>query len=326
MTRSWYEIRNAAADVAEIAIYDEIGMWGVSASDFLSALKGITAKAINLFINSPGGEVFDGISIYNQLKAHPAAVNVTVDGLAASSASFIAQAGDTITMAKSATMMIHEPYSMAVGNADDLRKAAEMTDKVGGTIAAIYAERAGGTEADWRAKMADETWYRAQEAVDAGLADGILAGKAPTNSAPRIFNLSKFQHVPKWLKNSSVVDAGKSMSGANLVHLHAAMGGLDSIHAGTCDMGADCPTSTTNHAAKILNENGTVCMVPECDEPWAINLPLCKDHAGQVMDESGDPPPPDEAAENKLPTMIDLGEIAAAIRGGVAKAREEAIV
>ena len=106
--RAWYEIRGKkGADEADVYIYDEIGFWGITAQDFVNELKEITAAVINLHINSPGGEVFDGIAIYNTLKAHSATINVFIDSLAASSASFIAQAGERVVMAKSATMMIH---------------------------------------------------------------------------------------------------------------------------------------------------------------------------------------------------------------------------
>jgi len=123
--RAWYEIRaKKGADEADVYIYDEIGFWGITAQDFVNELKEITAAVINLHINSPGGEVFDGIAIYNTLKAHSATINVFVDSLAASSASFIAQAGERVVMAKSATMMIHEPYGAALGNSETMEKMA----------------------------------------------------------------------------------------------------------------------------------------------------------------------------------------------------------
>jgi ATP-dependent protease ClpP protease subunit len=197
MSRSWYEIRDAA-DVAEVMLYDAIGAFGVTAAQFVKDLQGIRAKAINLRVNSPGGDVFDGVAIYNSLKDHKATVNVVVDGLAASSASFITQAGDSVLMATGATMMIHEPFGMTLGDSADHAKMSETLDKMGGTIASLYAGRAGGDEGFWRGKMKDETWYRAEEAVAANLADGLV--HTPKAQAPvGIFNLSKFKHVPEWL-------------------------------------------------------------------------------------------------------------------------------
>ncbi len=198
MKQSWYEIRDAAPGVVEVLLYDEIGSYGITAKDFIKDLQRIKANNINLRVNSPGGDVFGGVAIYNSLKGHKAAVNVVVDGLAASSASFITQAGDTVLMAEGSTMMIHEPNGMTLGDAGDHATMAEALHKMGDTIAAFYAERAGGTEAQWRERMQAETWYRAQEAVDAKLADGLVQSAQARNPAG-IFNLSKFKNVPEWL-------------------------------------------------------------------------------------------------------------------------------
>jgi ATP-dependent protease ClpP protease subunit len=195
--KSWYEIRNATAEEAEILIYDEIGYWGVTASEFVKELNGLKAKTITLRVNSPGGDVFDGVAIYNALKRHPASVHAVVDGLAASSASFITQAGDTVLMAAGSTMMIHEPHGMTMGDAQDHAKMAETLDKMGDTIASFYAGRAGGDEPLWRSRMKVESWFRAQEAVDIGLADGLV-GSAAENRVG-IFNLAKFKNVPDWV-------------------------------------------------------------------------------------------------------------------------------
>lgn len=170
----WYSIKNVSGTVADIMIYDEIGYFGVSANDFVRDLKALSSDKIELHISSPGGEVFDGMAIYAALKAHPAEVHVVVDSLAASIASVIAMAGDRVTMAKNATMMIHDGHGMAVGNAADMRTLADLLDKTSDNIASVYAERAGGTAETWRAHMRAETWYTAEEAVKAGLADEIL--------------------------------------------------------------------------------------------------------------------------------------------------------
>ena len=197
MNRSWYEIRDTVGDTVEVLLYDEIGSFGVSAKEFVNQLHGVKARTINLRINSPGGDVFDGVAIYNALKNHPAAVHAVVDGLAASSASFISQAGDTVLMATGSTMMIHEPNGMTMGDASDHAKMAETLNKMGDTIASFYAMRAGGDEALWRSRMAQESWYRAQEAVDIGLADGVVGSKAENRAG--IFNLSSFKNVPDWV-------------------------------------------------------------------------------------------------------------------------------
>lgn len=169
----WYRIANADSDRAEVFIYDLIDEWGVNANDFVRELRAVTAKAIDLHINSPGGLVFDGVAIYSALRNHAATVDVYVDGLAASAASFVAMAGDTVTIEKPAKMMIHDAAGLVIGNASDMREMAELLDELSDTIAGIYADRAGGTVNTWRDAMRRETWYSAADAVKAGLADKV---------------------------------------------------------------------------------------------------------------------------------------------------------
>lgn len=173
----WYRISNAAGEggaPAVIHLYDEIGYWGVTAADFIEALAGITASSIELRINSPGGDVYDGIAIYSAIIDHPADVAVKVDALAASAASFIAQAGDTVEMGRNSELMIHDAWGMCVGNAADMLEMHALLNKASDNIASIYAARAGnGGTATWRKRMEGEAWYSAQEAVDVGLADTV---------------------------------------------------------------------------------------------------------------------------------------------------------
>jgi ATP-dependent protease ClpP protease subunit len=180
--RQWFRIE-AKADSADVFVYDEIGYWGTSAADFAQQLAALDVKTINLRINSPGGEVFDGIAIHNALMNHPAKVNVSVDGLAASIASVICMAGDSITMQQGAQMMIHDASGFAFGNAADMRALADVLDQLSDTIAGFYAERAGGTVTSWRDTMRAETWYTADEAVKAGLADTATHRAPAENSA-----------------------------------------------------------------------------------------------------------------------------------------------
>jgi ATP-dependent protease ClpP protease subunit len=178
---TWYAINNVSADLAEVSIYDEIGYFGITATSFVEDLKAVQAGTIGLHINSPGGEVFDGLAILNALRSHPAKVHVTVDGLAASAASFIAMAGDQIDMAPQSMMMIHDAQGLAIGDAGTLRELADMLDKTSNNIAAVYAQRTGKPVEHWREQMLAETWYTDQEAVDAGLADRVVSNDAPAD-------------------------------------------------------------------------------------------------------------------------------------------------
>lgn len=209
-SRKWYSIANAAGDAAEILIYDEIGYWGTTADQFVKDLRAVTAATINVRINSPGGDVFDGIAIMTALKLHPATVNVHVDALAASIASVIAMAGDTVRMAPSAYLMIHNAWGLAIGDATEMRKTADLLEKINGTIADVYAARGNKTADEFKALMNAETWMTAQEAIDAGLADERAADD-PDAQQSRAFDLSFFARVPEQLK----ANAGAKPAAAN---------------------------------------------------------------------------------------------------------------
>lgn len=193
----WYRITNSVSGgPATVHVYDEIGYWGITASDFVRELAGVTATEIDLHVNSPGGEIFDGIAICNALRQHPATVTTYVDGLAASIASVIAMAGDRIVMAPNSQMMIHDGSGLCIGNAAEMRQMAELLDRQSNNIAEVYANRAGGTPEEWRALMEAETWYTAQEAVDAGLADEVASTRTLTdgNSPQNSWDLSIFRY------------------------------------------------------------------------------------------------------------------------------------
>lgn len=196
--QDWFKITNKAdSDTTEIEIMDEIGgWWGTTARDFVNQLKKIDTPKIRLHLNSPGGEVFDGVAIYNALRGHDAEVTVIVESLAASAASFIAQAGDKIIMNRGSTMMIHDGLAFCIGNEADMLKTASVLDTVSNNIADIYAARAGGSQEEWRAFMREEVWYTAQEAVDAGLADEVASETAPADAvaASNRWDLSIFAH------------------------------------------------------------------------------------------------------------------------------------
>lgn len=166
-----FRLTNAA--VPKLYVFDIIGGWDSDAGEFVQAVHAIDAEAIDLHINSPGGHVYDAVAMYEALRSHPAAVNVHIDGLAASAASFLAQAGDSIEISGSGRMMIHDAQVAAWGSPADLREAADVADEVSNDIAGIYAARAGGKPATWRTAMTATTWYSAAAAVDAKLADRV---------------------------------------------------------------------------------------------------------------------------------------------------------
>ena len=189
----WYRIRNQANGPTQLHIYDEIGYFGVTAMDMIRDLADVTGP-IELHLNSPGGEVFEGITIYNALIARKD-LTVMIDGIAASIASVIAMAGNPVLIARQATMMIHDGHAMGIGTAQDMRDLAEQLDRKSNDIATIYSEHTGKPVKYWREMMKAETWLTAQEAIDIGLADRFIdsgAGRAISNPADS-FDLSVYR-------------------------------------------------------------------------------------------------------------------------------------
>lgn len=182
---------------AQIHLYGAIGgYWGgIDAQELVPAIRDLDVDTLNVFINSPGGDVYDGIAIRNALRQHSARIVVTIDGLAASAASFIACAGDEVVMGENAEIMIHEAWSIALGNAEDMRTAAADLDRISDNIASMYAAKAGGDADAWRALMKAETWYSADEAVAAGLADRLDSDTADDTDASNLFDLSMYAHA-----------------------------------------------------------------------------------------------------------------------------------
>jgi ATP-dependent Clp protease, protease subunit len=172
-------IRMKADDVAEMLIYSVIGEdffgEGVTAKAFRDQLKTIKAKTLNLRINSPGGNVFEAAAILAALDDWKGRIEVDVDGLAASAASVVAMSGDRVRMASNAMMMIHDPYTSVRGSAEEMRSTAEVLDKVKGQIIATYQRRSKRSEGELSAMMSAETWLVGKDAVDAGLADEVVA-------------------------------------------------------------------------------------------------------------------------------------------------------
>ena len=168
----WYRIRNQNSGPTQLYIYDEIGYFGVTAMDLVRDLADVTGP-LEVHLNSPGGEVDDGIAIYNTLMDRKD-VTVRVDGAAYSIASVIAMAGNPILIGRQASMMIHEGHTMAIGNAQDLRDYANRLERASNNIAQIYSEHTGQPIAYWRDLMKAETWFSGQEAIDAGLADRFI--------------------------------------------------------------------------------------------------------------------------------------------------------
>ena len=163
-------------DTPKLYVYDVIGGYDLDATEFVQAVHGVKAKSMDVHVNSPGGFVYDAVSMYEALKSSTATVNVHIDGLAASAASFLAMAGDTVEIAKGGRMMIHDAQGVGIGGPADMREYADLLDAVSDDISGYYADRAGGKPSAWRTAMKTTTWYSAAQAVDSGLADRLTGG------------------------------------------------------------------------------------------------------------------------------------------------------
>lgn len=211
----------ARGTTGEIWLYDQIGesFWGdgISAKSFQKELTAMgKVSTINLRINSPGGDVFDGVAIYNQLKSHPARVVVDIDGLAASIASIIAMAGDEIRIASNAMMMIHNPHGMAIGDSTEMQRVSALLTQVKGNLTDTYAARTGNSREQLNAWMDDETWLTAETAVQHGFADAV-ASEQPVSACFSMLN--NYHNVPDGLKKRAVADAYRSSSDINAVRM-----------------------------------------------------------------------------------------------------------
>lgn len=178
-----------------IAADDDEAMWlgGISPRQFMAALAA-TSGPVTIRVNSPGGSVFGAQAMVAAMRAHGQPITAQVDSLAASAASVIAAEASRLVMAPGAMLMIHKAWGMAIGNEEDMRATADLLGKIDGQIADTYARRASGEKEDYLALMAAETWFTADEAVAAGLADEVLA---ENNQRPQAkWDLSAFANAP----------------------------------------------------------------------------------------------------------------------------------
>ena len=210
--KNWYRFKNLDDGKVEIFIYDVIVDYAwdedeTTAKGFIDDLKEAGSKtAVDLHINSPGGSVFAGLAIYNAIKRHQGRVSVYIDGLAASIASVVAMAGDTIIIPENALMMIHDPYALAMGSAEDLRKTADSLDKAKDGIISAYRSRTNLADEIISGLMSAETWMGASEAVNLGFADQYeealpMAAMASLDA----FDLSSFCNVPDMLHHQKAL-------------------------------------------------------------------------------------------------------------------------
>lgn len=238
------------AQTTRIDVFDDIGdsfFGGVSAQDFAASLGRLTGP-VDVHINSGGGDVFQGMAIAEALRTYKGRITTYVDGLAASIASVIAQGGIERVMAPGSMMMIHDAYTFTEGNAKSHKDAANVLDKISDSIADVYARRAGGLKNDWRDKMLAESWYTAEEAVAAGLADRIGGESA---AWPDGLEAAMFAGAPDRVMASIRRLSARAALRVRNATMHGDHELYDPDGDGDCDA---CPEGDTDHSH--FDENG----------------------------------------------------------------------
>jgi len=269
---------------AEISIYDQIGGWGVTANDFIAQLKELgDVSTINLRIASGGGSIVEGNTIFNALKRHEAKVITHIDSLAASMASVIAMAGDEIHMAANALLMIHNPWTMSMGGAEQLRKDADLLDKMEANIRTSYARSTLSAE-ELDAAMEAETYYTAEEAKEFGFIDEIDGANLAASSIGDMETIKGFNALPQAKLDAIKIECqAKQIEAAN-AKLIEVKGDLDIANeavenekARATQAFVDLEKAKDKHADKLV----------EATEQTAQAI---ADKAAELLAESGTPP------------------------------------
>lgn len=198
MNENWYNINSKASKVVDVYIFDEIGMGGVNAQGFIEEIKSFKDSPMNLHINCVGGDVFDGMAIYNIIKKRTANTTVYIEGIAASMGSVIALAANKVVMAENSLFMIHNAWGGAMGEAKEMKKTAKLLDKISGEIADIYVKKTKLPYDKVKEMMDEETWLNAEEALDLGFIDSI----SDAIKVAAKYDVSKFKNITnKEIKN-----------------------------------------------------------------------------------------------------------------------------
>jgi len=192
MNKNWYNIKaEASSKSADVYIFDEIGTFGLTAQSFIEEIKSYKDTPMSLHINCVGGDVFEGMAIYNVLKKRTARTTVYIEGLAASMGSVIALAGDEVVMAENSLFMIHNAWGGAMGEATEIRKTAALLDKISGEIADIYTKKTNLPYNRVKEMMDEETWLSADEAYNLGFIDSI----SDAIKVAAKYDVSKFKNI-----------------------------------------------------------------------------------------------------------------------------------
>lgn len=252
--KSWFTVQALADDkMARVDVRGYIGEWGITDRDFISAVEAQgEVDTIHVTVNSRGGEVDHALSIFNFLKNHPAKVHMNVGGVAMSAASIILMAGDTIDMPANAILMVHAPWSYAMGNADELRQAAAALDTFESALLETYQARTGKTLDELKIMLAGETFMTAKEAVANGFADNVIALKTEARATSALAYASALD-IPLDVLARAQAEAAETDTDQSDA---AAAAALDAQQAATDQTPITIAASLSSRIATAANEAG----------------------------------------------------------------------
>jgi len=192
MDRNWFDIKaESSTDAVDVYIFDEVGTFGINAKSFIEEIKAYKGQPMDLHLNCVGGDVFEGMAIYNVIKKRKAKTTVYIEGIAASMGSVIALAADEVVMAENSLFMIHNAFGGAMGEADEMRKTAAVLDKISNEIADIYTKKTNLPFGRIKEMMDEETWLNADEAFELGFVDSI----SDAIKVAAKYDISKFKNI-----------------------------------------------------------------------------------------------------------------------------------
>ena len=212
MKETWYNIQSkASTESVDVYLFNEIGTWGVTAQDFINDIKEYKGQSMNLHINCVGGDVFEGMAIYNILKKRTQKTTVYIEGIAASMGGIIALAGDEVIMSENSLYMIHNAWGGTMGEASDMRKYANILEKLSNESADIYVKKTGLAIEIVKEMMTEETWMNAEEALEFGFIDSVsnavkVAAKVDVSKFKNITSDQVKQTLNTNLKNSKMTE------------------------------------------------------------------------------------------------------------------------
>lgn len=303
------DAEGAQSTDAEISIYDNIGGWGISANEFIDELNALgDVEKINLRIASGGGSIVEGNTIYNALKRHSAKVVTHIDSLAASMASVIAMAGDEVRMADNALLMIHNPWTMSMGGAEQLRKDADLLDKMEANIRNAYS-RTALTSEEIDAAMDAETYYTAEEAKEAGFIDEIDGANLAAASIGDMETLKEFNALPQAKIDGIKIECQARQIESLNAKLEDRDGQIEALDAKAIELSGELETE--REQAKANDE-----LFAQFKIDAAANLEKAKEEtessiaakAAELMSEAGHPAIPEEPNNDMTPSASKMTE------------------